>query len=344
MSSIFDVFTDTNAQKAAQDQIAAINRGITAANNYQQSGRDVLNTNTQQGLNALASGYGQGQQALNTNYAAGLQPSQTNFDVNNQGQQLLADALGVNGPEGQARAKQAFQTGPGYQWMLDQGNENILRNEARTGSPNSGATNIDLLNYGQGAANQQWQNWLQTLQPYTSAAQNSANEIGSLYGNLGNQLNQNYTGLGTQQNATYGNLGSQLMNSFNQTGQADYGAQTSMGNAQANADLAGNQASANIWNALGGAAKLGTSLFGMFSDERLKEDVEPVGVLFDGQVVHRYRYKGDPRTQIGLIAQDVEHSVPDAVRDSDIPGLRGFKMVDYHTATNRAAELMRLAA
>ena len=39
----------------------------------------------------------------------------------------------------------------------------------------------------------------------------------------------------------------------------------------------------------------------------------PVGALNDGQTVYSYRYKGDPRTQIGLLAQEVERLHPDAV-------------------------------
>lgn len=70
------------------------------------------------------------------------------------------------------------------------------------------------------------------------------------------------------------------------------------------------------------------------SDERLKEDIEPVGQLFDGQPIYRYRYKGDPTPRIGLIAQDVEQVHPEAV--GQIAGLRS---VDYGRATEDAAGL-----
>ncbi|MFH1343606.1 MAG: hypothetical protein ABIL01_20735 [Pseudomonadota bacterium] len=36
---------------------------------------------------------------------------------------------------------------------------------------------------------------------------------------------------------------------------------------------------------------------------RLKEEVEPVGTLFDGTPVYGYRYKGAPAYHIGLMAQ-----------------------------------------
>ena len=83
------------------------------------------------------------------------------------------------------------------------------------------------------------------------------------------------------------------------------------------------------------AAKFASSIAGfasLFSDKRLKENVHQIGKTFDGQPVYRYNYKGHPETQIGLIAQDVEHKHPEAV------GLAGgYKTVDYGRATEGAA-------
>ena len=76
----------------------------------------------------------------------------------------------------------------------------------------------------------------------------------------------------------------------------------------------------------------GMALPFMFSDERLKEDIAPVGALADGQTVYSYRLKGDPRTQIGLLAQEVERRHPDAVARHP----SGLRMVDYRRATRSA--------
>jgi hypothetical protein len=71
---------------------------------------------------------------------------------------------------------------------------------------------------------------------------------------------------------------------------------------------------------------------GFFSDERLKEDMEPIGKTFDGQPIYRYKMKGDKRDQIGLSAQEVEKKHPHAV------GLAGgYRWVDYGKATEEAA-------
>jgi hypothetical protein len=83
--------------------------------------------------------------------------------------------------------------------------------------------------------------------------------------------------------------------------------------------------------ALSGSTTTTTQPGGFFSDERLKEDVHVIGKTFDGQPIYKYRYKGEPRHQIGLIAQDVEKHHPHAV------GLAaGYKTVDYDKATKAA--------
>lgn len=86
----------------------------------------------------------------------------------------------------------------------------------------------------------------------------------------------------------------------------------------------------NIIAGLLGAASLASK----FSDERLKEDIAPVGLLNDGQPVYSYRYAGSPTTEIGLMAQDVEKTNPGAVGERS-----GFKTVDYRAATAKARHI-----
>jgi Chaperone of endosialidase len=80
-----------------------------------------------------------------------------------------------------------------------------------------------------------------------------------------------------------------------------------------------------------GALSGNTTTTSMASDRRLKENVKKVGETNDGQPIYRYNFKGDPRTQIGLMAQEVEKDHPEAV-DED----RGYKSVDYKKATEDA--------
>jgi hypothetical protein len=72
---------------------------------------------------------------------------------------------------------------------------------------------------------------------------------------------------------------------------------------------------------------------GIFSDRELKTSIREVGKTFDGQPIYTYKYKGQPQTHMGLMAQDVEDTHPDAV------GLAsGYKTVDYRKATDDAAK------
>ena len=83
-------------------------------------------------------------------------------------------------------------------------------------------------------------------------------------------------------------------------------------------------------------AGLGMGLYSMFSDERLKENIEQVGKLNDGQNVYSYNYKGDPTPQIGLLAQEVAEHHPEAVH---VDPASGFLKVHYGAATSAARGL-----
>lgn len=229
---LFDIFTTDDQNKAAQDQISGINKGI----------------------GDLTSSFGQGRDAINTNYADALKPYSQNYSVASGGQNLLAQLLGIPGAGGGGGAgggapgapggggggtpgtpdiQSLLSSLPGYQFTLDQGDQNILRNQAATGQLNSGKTNLDLQKFGQGTANQNYTNFLQQLQPFLGAAGNAAGGVAGVKTGQGNALNANFTGVGN----------------------AQYGADTSVGNANANADLAGLTASSNLWGAIGGAGK-----------------------------------------------------------------------------------------
>lgn len=82
----------------------------------------------------------------------------------------------------------------------------------------------------------------------------------------------------------------------------------------------------------------GLTLAGMASDERVKENERIIGKTHDGQPIYAYNYKGDPRTQIGLMAQDVEQHHPEAVTE-----VGGVKHVNYDTALSDTPVGMRMA-
>lgn len=82
------------------------------------------------------------------------------------GANLYADANGINGPEGNARAVGAFQAGPGYQFQMDQGLQAVNRSASAAGMLPSGNTLAAATQFGQGLANQEYGNWLGRLAPY----------------------------------------------------------------------------------------------------------------------------------------------------------------------------------
>ena len=324
--AVISFFSDLfgGADNAAQAQIAGINQGVTQATG---------NIN-------------QGNQALTTNYAAALSPFTTNFGTAQQGVGALGNALGLNGPAGTQSALTALQMTPGYQASLGAGNAGVNAAAAAGGTLNSGNQLLALQKTAQNTAAGNYNNYVSQLDPYLNLANSSASGISNVDTGLGSGLNANQN--------TLANL--------------NFGAQTGIGNANASADLANQSLGLGLLGGgltaltgglggglLGGLGTLGAGLTGggigtfggnfgaapnfslTTSDERLKENIEPVGELYDGQQIYRYNYLNDDMPRIGLMAQEVAEDNPDAVGDIGF----GFLGVDYGKATDRAADLAR---
>lgn len=102
------------------------------------------------------------------------------------GANLYADALGVNGAAGNANATSAFTTSPGYQFSLDQGLQALDRSAAAHGTLQSGQSGIDTATYATNAANQNYNTWLNNLSGYNGNLNTAvAGQTGAL-DNLGN--------------------------------------------------------------------------------------------------------------------------------------------------------------
>lgn len=134
-------------------------------------------------------------------------------------------------------------------------------------------------------------------------------------------LGQDYLGRGMQ---SIGTATPQLI---------DTGAGISLGQQQAsnlaswqqNAAAAKNAQSAQ--NTQTAASLIGSiaSMAAAFSDKRVKEDVKKVGKTDEGLPIYTYKYKGSPKTQMGVMAQDVKKKKPSALG----PVLGGMMTVDY---------------
>lgn len=105
----------------------------------------------------------------------------------------------------------------------------------------------------------------------------------------------------------------------------------------ANTDVAGiyNQdyqnrlGAANMQNSannamMGGLFGLGSMGLYKWSDRRLKTDIRKVGRLDSGPTIYAYRYKSGGPVELGVMADEVEKTMPDAVVT-----IGGFKAVNY---------------
>ncbi|HZP76575.1 MAG TPA: hypothetical protein VFB45_10565 [Pseudolabrys sp.] len=215
---LFDIFSNSDAEQAAQDKIAGLNAGYDKASSA---------------INA-------GLSNANTYYGRALVPFTALYNTGQQGVNAYADALGLNGAAGNARAVSAFQNNPGFQAQLDTGLQAVDRGAAARGMLSSGNTLAAEQKYGTGLADQSWQQYLNSFSPLTTLAGQGAQGIGST---ASAQAGTNY------------NAGQSL---------ANYGwqQQTGIGDANAAADLANYNASQNQWNALMNGASLGASVLG----------------------------------------------------------------------------------
>ena len=73
---------------------------------------------------------------------------------------------------------------------------------------------------------------------------------------------------------------------------------------------------------------------GLFSDARIKENLRPVGQLFNGLTVYAFNFPGEAVTRIGLVAQEVQQQIPQAVSQTE----EGLLMVDYDLASRYEEE------
>ena len=201
--------------------------------------------------------------------------------------------------------------------------------------------NQQSLASGQTLAGLNNQNYSQAL---SAAQQDAARQMQTAYtmGNLG----QETVGLGLQgaqaglaagnqlQAQQQAQLNAGTQNAVQQTMWPYQNTQYYSGIAGALGPLLGGTSSgtSSTSNPLGTGLGLGMLGYGlMFSDEKLKYDIKPIGKTFDNQTIYKYRYHGDPTPRIGLIAQEVQKKHPEAVST-----VNGFKAVDYDLATEHA--------
>lgn len=250
--------------------------------NFLAQGQTEANRQIDLGLGYLGQGYDTARGALNAADSY-YQPLANRYDPNVGG--LYQDALGLRGTEGTQRAQGAFQTGPGYQFALDQGMQALNRRRAAGGMLNTGNADADAMQFGMGLANQEYNNWLSRLGGLdTQAASYGLNVAGQRAGlqgglaNLASQYGLNQVQYGSNPRAQMALQNAQqqgqLLNDYNtnrtnlytgamQAGDAVKGQQQQMWGAAAQAGLtalgaiAGGPMGAQIGSSIGSAFNQG---------------------------------------------------------------------------------------
>lgn len=178
-------------------------------------------------------------------------------------------------------------------------------------------------------ASQNWQQGLDRMgQAANMAPMFAANDwtdlgaleaIGQQKQQLGqSELNDATTRWDYYQNLPYSKLNQYIANTGGNYGGTTFGTSTQK--------IPTNQPSMFQQVAGAGMGLLGTAgSLGLFSDRRMKEDIRRVGQMDDGTPIYTYRYKGSPLTQMGVMAQEVAETNPDAVMMRP----EGFLAVDY---------------
>lgn len=189
--------------------------------------------------------------------------------------------------------KSYIQNNPFYQSLAQDATDKLYANSAAKGKLGSGGT--------------------------LKALQNSLLLLGS------DLLNQNIT---QRQNLV--NTGESAAAGSGTASQATANNLTSLYTNQGNIDAANSNAQNNsTLNGISNLANLGASIYSL-SDIRFKHDVERVGSLSNGLPVYRFKYNGDDEERIGVMAQDVERVIPEAVIEQN-----GVKYVNLEAACSR---------
>ena len=212
--------------------------------------------------------------------------------------------IGLGGPEAEQAAIEALESGESFQAKVRQGEEAILQGASATGGVRGG--NI------QGALAQFRPAMLQS-------------EIDRQYGRLAG-----LTTLGQQSAAGVGTAGIQ-------TGARISALEGDIGSAQAGAALASGKALSGVFNLpsqflglqygyAGSPNGAGTTpgFSNIFSDRRLKTNIQRISTRPDGLGVYEFEYIWGGGKHIGLMAQEVLGIYPDAVGS-----VGGYYTVDY---------------
>ncbi len=240
--------------------------------------------------------------------------------------QNLSGLLGF-GPGGfnQASANNAMNTlqrMPGYQFQLNQGMKATDAAAAARGLNLSGGQIKGEQQFAQGTAQNAWNSYIGQLTGAATLGENAAAGQGTIGAQTGASIgNTLFQGGMAGTNYMVGGLQGGLQNaslSYLLSQQGQNGAYYSPGGAGYDSIYSGQGPEGVSMSDLSGYDS-------QYSDVRMKKDIRRVGTTDEGLGVYLYRFKAGGPTQMGVLAQEVERSRPDAV--ATLPS--GLKVVRY---------------
>jgi len=261
------------SSRAASKAASAQSSGLDAATQAQMEMNDKSIAATLQGygMAADATRYGADQAAQSAQDAIDAQMDMYNQTRQDQMPWMVAGKKALGTLEGMVNAGPGeFTESPGYQFRLDQGNQNILNAASATGGIDSGRTLKALTEYGQDYASNEYGNFLNqyyaSLAPFqalSGVGMNGAQSVGSAGVQTGAGVAGTYNALGQSQQLAAG----QLASNYAAGGAAQASGYTDAGNAIANNAMGQANISAtksiNQGNAWTNALSQGLSIYGM---------------------------------------------------------------------------------
>ena len=210
-SAIGGIASGRGASNAADAQVEAANSNMEFQQGIYDSQQAMFDPFYQSGVNALAAyNYEMG---LGPMPGSGRQASMTSNVYNTAGKTGWPNSSQTGG-QTPGFQYQGFQATPGYQFALDQGNQQIQGSAAAQGNVLSGATMQSLQNHGIGMANQEYGNYMNQLSGLAGAGQAAAGQTASAAGNLGMATGQAFGNIGNAQAAGSVAMGNVVNNSL----------------------------------------------------------------------------------------------------------------------------------
>ncbi len=121
-----------------------------------------------------------------------------------------ANLLGLNGQDAANAAMSTFQQSPGYQWQLQQGLRAVDAGAAAQGMARSGATLKAEETYGQGLANQNFQQYYQNLAGLSGQGLTASQGIANAATGGAANIASTDTSAAAAQSNIYGNMASSV--------------------------------------------------------------------------------------------------------------------------------------